>query len=284
MSTMAKPPEYRYHLLRAATEQYACGLATLSDAQWPAVEARAEQSFALETLVLNSPEARAVCIPETQIEQALTDVRARYADEQDFTEELALNGLDLLTLRRALWRERCFDAVVRAVGARHTPVTEADARLFYQQHAERFRQPETRVARHLLITINEDFAENARAAAQARIEALAEDIGQADAEVFGQFARRHSECPTALEEGRLGALPPGQLYAALDSVLFALAEGEVSAVLESPLGFHLLLCEAIVPPQEIPFEQVRARIHQALTEQRQREAQKAWMGRLRPRP
>jgi peptidyl-prolyl cis-trans isomerase C len=280
VKTTAKPPEYRYHVLRAAADQYACGLAALSDAQWPQVEARAEQSFALETLVLNAPEAQAVCIPEAQIEQALAEVRSRYSDEREFIEELALNGLDLPVLRRALQRELCFDTAIRGVGARHAPVTAADEQLFYEQHAGRFRQPETRHARHLLITINDDFAENARAAAKARIEALAQEMHPGDAEAFGQLARSHSECPTALEDGRLGRLPPGQLYAALDSALFALAEGEISGVLESPLGFHLLFCEAIVPAQEVSFEQARERIHQALSQRRQREAQKAWIAAL----
>lgn len=276
-----QPAEYRYHLLRAAADQFSRGLAALSDEQWPQVEARAEQSFALETLVLTAPEAQRVCIPEDQIEQALAEVRQRYADEQEFTQELALNGLEPATLRRALQRELCFDAAIRAVGARHAPVTEADAQLFYELHAERFSQPETRAARHLLITVNEDFAENQRAAARERIQALAEETLPGDADAFGQLARRHSECPTALEDGRLGTLKPGQLYPALDRALFAMQAGDISPVLESPLGFHLLYCEAINPAKTVPFEQARARIRQALTERRQREAQKAWIAELR---
>lgn len=276
-----RPPEYRYHLLRAAAEQFSRGLAALSEDQWPAVEERANRSFALESLVLKSPEAQAVVILEDQVEQALAAVRERYTSEQEFADELALNGLDLAALRRALWRELCFDAVIRAVGARHAPVTEADEHLFYELHADRFSQPEQRVARHLLITVNEDFAENQRAAARARIQALAEKAQPGNVDAFGQLARRHSECPTALEDGRLGTLPPGQLYPALDNALFALGQGEVSAVLESPLGFHLLYCEAIQPATRIPFDQARERIRQALIERRQRQAQQAWIGTLR---
>ncbi|MBK5970337.1 MULTISPECIES: nitrogen fixation protein NifM [Thiorhodovibrio] len=283
MSRPPRPLEYRHHLLRAAADQFSCGLAALTEEQWPQVEARAEQSFALETLVLSAPEAQAVCIPDDQVEQALAAVRARYADEQEFTEELALNGLEISVLRRALQRELSFDAVIRAVGARHAPVTEADEQLFYELHTERFSQPETRAARHLLITVNEDYAENQRAAARARIEALAEETKGNDVDAFAELARRHSECPTALEDGRLGTMTPGQLYPALDTALFAMAPGEVSAVLESPLGFHLLFCEAVTPAKTVPFEQARERIRQTLTDRRQRETQKAWIAELRSR-
>ncbi|MBK1647202.1 nitrogen fixation protein NifM [Rhabdochromatium marinum] len=276
-----QPAEYHYHRLRAAADKFSCGLAALSDEQWPEVEARAAQSFALETLVLNAPEARDVVIPEQQIEQALNQLRARYSDEREFLSELALNDLDLALLRRALQRELRFDAVMRAVGARHAPVTEADEQLFYELHAERFSQPETRTARHLLVTINDEFAENRRPAARARIESLVTQVTCGDIAGFGQLARAHSECPSALEDGRLGTLTAGQLYPALDAALFALAEGEISGVLESPLGFHLLCCESITPARQASFAQARERIHQALTERRQREIQKAWISELR---
>ncbi|WPL18827.1 Foldase protein PrsA 2 precursor [Thiorhodovibrio winogradskyi] len=276
-----QPAEYGYHLLRAAADQFSCGLAALSAEQWPQVNARAEQSFALETLVLNAPEAQGVCIPEDHIEQALATVRSRYADEAEFRDELALNGLDPPTLRRALQRELSFDAVIRAVGACHAPVTEADEQRFYQLHAERFRRPETRAARHLLITINEEFAENSRAVARARIETLARQLEPGDARAFGQLARGHSECPSALQDGQLGNLSVGQLYPALNTALFAMTEGEVSGVLESPLGFHLLFCETITPAKTIPFEQARDRIRQVLSERCQREMQTAWIARLR---
>ncbi|EIC20846.1 nitrogen fixation protein NifM [Thiorhodovibrio frisius] len=277
----SQPAEYRYHLLRAAADKFSCGLAALADDQWPQVEARARQSFCLENLVLNAPEAQAVCIPEDQIEQALVEVRSRYADEAQFRDELALNGLDLAALRRALQRELTFDAVIRTVGARHAPVTEADEQLFYELHAKRFRQPETRSARHLLITVNEEFAENSRATARARLEALAEQIKPGDAATFGELARNHSECPSALQDGQLGTLTSGQLYPALDNALFEMVEGAISEVLESPLGFHLLYCEAISPAKTVPFEQARERIRQALTERRQGEMQKAWIAELR---
>ncbi len=281
MSAADQPPEYRYHLLRAAADLYSLGLAVLSAEQWPQVEARARQSFDLETLVLNAAEAQAVCVPDAQIDQALEAVRARYADEAAFLDELTQNGIALPVLRRALQRELTFDAIIRAQGARHAPITEAEALEFYAQHVERFRQPERRDARHLLITINDEFTENQRAVARARIDDLARQATPGDVAAFGQLARRYSECPSALQDGQLGALTPGQLYPALDAALFAMTQGAVSGVLESPLGFHLLLCEAILPARVLSFEQARERIHQALSERRARETQKVWIAALR---
>ncbi|MBK1719084.1 nitrogen fixation protein NifM [Thiocystis violacea] len=272
--------EYRYHLLRAASERFQADFGALDPGQRSEVERQADQTFALETLVLATPEARDTLIPEQRIDEAVDEIRRRYPDEAGFLTELKANGLDATLLRQALRRELLFDAVMTRIGARVEPVTEIDERLFHELHRDRFTTPEQRRARHILITINDDYAENRREQARRRIEAVAAELN-GRAEVFGAFAERHSECPTAMQQGNLGTLPPGRLYPELDTALFALGEGEVSGVLESEIGFHLLLCERIEPPRFISFEQARPRIRAILEARRRRDGQRAWIAGLR---
>jgi len=283
----AEPEHYRYHLLRAATARFQRNIPALSGDELAEAEHQAQRSFALEEQVLNSAEARDVLIPDTQVQRSFQEVKQRYESQHELEADLKRNGLNSRQLRQALRRELIFDAVMQRVGARHAPITDADERLFYELHHERFDTPETRSARHILITINDDYPENRRAVARARIEAIGERLrAQANdpAALLNAFideARKGSECPTAMEGGQLGTLSPGQLYPALDAALFKLEAGQLSGVLESELGFHLLLCEAIHPAKTLPFEQVRARIHQALEQRRRKEQQRQWLASLR---
>ena len=272
--------EYRYHRLRAASERFQTSMNALDAAQRDEVERLAQQTWTLESLVLATEEARDTLIPERRLDEALAEVRRRYPDEGEFLADLALNGLDASTLREALRRELIFDAVMMRVGALAEAVSEEEVRQFHAEHAERFQIPERRTARHILITINADYAENGREAARARIDALAAEL-QAHPDAFGQLARRHSECPTALEDGRLGALPRGRLYPELDAALFALEAGQVSGVLESEIGFHLLWCEHIEPARTVDLDQAHEQIRARLESQRRHDCQKAWIARLR---
>jgi peptidyl-prolyl cis-trans isomerase C len=282
----SEPEGYRYHLLRTATARFQRNIPALSRDELADAERQAQRSFALEEQVLNSAEARAVLIPDTQLQRSFQAVKQRYDSQHELEADLERNGLDSRQLRQALRRELIFDAVMQRVGARHAPITDADERLFYELHHERFDIPETRSARHILITINDDYPENRREAARARIEAIDERLrAQANdpAALLNAFiddARKGSECPTAMEGGQLGTLNRGQLYPALDAALFELEAGQLSGVLESELGFHLLLCEAIHPAKTLPFEQVRARIHQALEQRRRKEQQRQWLASL----
>jgi peptidyl-prolyl cis-trans isomerase C len=283
---------YRYHLLRAASERFQRNIGALDADQLAEAERQARQTLALEELVLAADEARDVLIPDGQVQAALHEVASRYDDEDEFDADLARNGLDAAGLHRALRRELTFDAVMQRVAADHAPIADTDERLFYELHRERFTAPEQRTARHILITINDDYSENTRTAARARLEAIAEKLragskggGRSSDAVqrFARQARRHSECPTALEDGKLGTLIRGRLYPAVDAALFDLEEGAVSAIVESPVGFHLVLCERIQPGRALAFNQVRDRIHTALEQRRRREAQRAWLAQLRER-
>jgi peptidyl-prolyl cis-trans isomerase C len=278
---------YRYHLLRAATERFQRNLAALEPQQRAAAEAQAAQTFALEERVINAREAAGVVIANDTVEQSLREIGRRFDDPDEFHADLARNGLDAAALRLALRRELTFDAVMQRVGARHAAVTETDAQLFYEMHHDRFQTPERRTARHILITVNDDYAENTRDAALARITALADKLGDGArdnlVQRFARLARRHSECPTAMEDGKLGDVVRGQLFPEVDAALFQLAEGGLSAPVASEMGFHLLLCERIAAARTLPFAEVRDRIRAALEKRRTREAQRTWIKQLRER-
>ena len=84
-----------------------------------------------------------------------------------------------------------------------------------------------------------------------------------------------------MEDGRLGTVARGQLYPELDAALFALAEGEVSGVVGSELGFHLLWCEKIHPALSLPFNRVRDQVREVCEGRQRRNCQKAWIAQLR---
>jgi peptidyl-prolyl cis-trans isomerase C len=275
-----RPPVYRYHLLRAALGAGLPGLAELDGPRLADIERQADKSFDLESLVLSSHEAARVAIPPGRIADALSELRGRYPDREAFLSDLAGNGLDEEILGQALERELIFDAVMQAVASKRPSVTEIDERLFFELHKERFTQPERRNVRHILITVNDEYEENRRDVARSRIERLADKLSGRPNR-FPSLARKHSECPTAVEEGRLGTLPRGRLYPELDAVLFSLTEGGISGPVESDMGFHLLWCEKIHRRAALPFSKARPRIRQLLEDRAARNCQKAWIAALR---
>lgn len=275
----AAPPETAYLEFKMAQSLYRKAVAALTEAERREVRRVAARQGEIEARVLATPDATSVCVPDATLESALDEIRQRYGDDAEYLADLAANGLGPATLEAALRRELAVEAVLEKVSAAAPPVSEVDAELFYRLHIDRFVQPERRRASHILVTINADYAENRREAARQRIAAIVLRLAR-EPQRFAEQAAKHSECPTALQGGVLGEYRRGQLFAALDTALFALAEGELSPVVESPLGFHILRCDAILPPGAIPFDLVLPRIRAMVAGQRARGIQRAWLHQL----
>ncbi len=210
---------------------------------------------------------------------ALGEIRERYGNEAEFAADLAANGLSQAALEAAVRRGLAVDAVLERVSAQAPAVSDTDAELFYRLHIDRFVRPERRRASHILVTLSEGFEENRRESARARIAAIATRLAR-DAGRFAEQALKHSECPTALQDGMLGEYRRGQLFGTLDAALFALQEGALSDVVESPLGFHVLRCDAILAPGAVPLADALPRVRAMLAGNCARGIQRAWLRQL----
>jgi nitrogen fixation protein NifM len=271
--------ELNYIALRTALEQYQKSLAELSDKELLHVMRQAERQYDINVRILSSDEALNTIIPEAVVDKSLADVIARYPDETTFLNDLENNGMDEDILRHALERELRVDAILEKVASRAADINELDVSLYYYLHMERFHQPETRTVRHILVTINDDYPENTRENAKQLIDKIRARV-QKKTRLFSEQALKHSECPTSMNGGLLGRVPRGQLYPQLDDVLFRLKTGEVSDVVESEVGFHVLLCEKIHKEGPASLREARPKIQEHLRKRRQEICKRSWLAGL----
>ena len=272
-----------YLALKAAQKLYGKAPAALAADESERVQNMAQKQYELEARILKAPEARDAMVPPSTLQAAMQEIRGRYENEDDFADDLGQNGLDEAEFANALERELKVEAILEKVGTQAEQVTDTDVELYYQYHPDQFRRQETRLARHILVTLNETIPENTREAAFKRISEIAKRL-QKEPGRFEEQALKHSECPTALEGGKLGDLPRGKLFPELEQVLFGLDAGEVSDVIESELGFHVLRCDSITAASVLGLPQARPHIRKVLEQKRKRAVQQAWLRQLRAKP
>ena len=251
----------------------------LDAAQRRRVEAIVARQVAMEERILATREAAQVTVASSSHEEALAQIRCRYSSEDEYLADLEKSELDPARLAQAIARELKVAAVLDRVAGLCDEVGDTDVEIYYLLHRDRFRRPENRTLRHILVTINDALPGSDRASARDKIDAIRQRLAKSPGR-FGEQALKHSECPTALSSGQLGTVKRGQLFAELEAVAFALSPGEISAVVESPLGFHLLQCVAVEAESLLPLDSVRSAIRERISESRRRASQKAWIGRL----
>ncbi len=147
----------------------------------------------------------------------------------------------------------------RAEQAALKPETlEAIAREEYRAFPERFQQAESVHARHILVRFGED-----RLAAREKIDAILARLNAGEA--FDKLAEQLSDDPgSAARGGDLGYFPRGKMVKAFDEAAFALTEpGQLSAIVETQFGFHILRFEGRRPAGAVPFDEVREALIEA---------------------
>jgi len=268
-----------YILLRAALGLFKKSPTELGDAELQQVQRQARNELAIENRVLNAPEATGVIISEQEVQHAYQEIKARYDDESHFLAELSKNSLNEASLRGALFRQCKVNAVLDRVGSRSIDINDVDIGLYYHLHPEKFSVPERRAVSHILISINPDYIENTREFALQRANELREKLLKKPYK-FADLALRHSECPTALQGGDLGIVPRDTLYAELDAVLFTLKTGEISRVIESEIGLHILLCKHIHKAETISLGKATLKIRALMEERARQDCIRAWLAGL----
>ncbi|OZI27084.1 peptidylprolyl isomerase [Bordetella genomosp. 7] len=147
-----------------------------------------------------------------------------------------------------------------AAATQGVQVNDEDIASYYEQNKQRFGQPERRRASHIMIEVPAGASEDVRKAARAKAEALASQAA-ADPARFAELARANSQdAGSADNGGDLGWLAPGMLAGALEKAIWSLSKDQVSGVVESPSGLHIVKITEVQPAALKPLDQVRDEI------------------------
>ncbi|MDR2365390.1 MAG: peptidylprolyl isomerase [Zoogloeaceae bacterium] len=132
-------------------------------------------------------------------------------------------------------------------------------------------------ARHILIRVDELISESE---ARRRLEDLRERLRHG--ENFAELARLYSQDGSAANGGDLGWINPGDTVPEFERAMDALSDGEISAVVQSPFGFHVIKVEER-RVQNMSVEKQRLAARQILRERKMDEAYQDWLRQLRDR-
>jgi nitrogen fixation protein NifM len=266
---------HAYLELKLSWELYQKAPETLSQPERSRLSDIVAKQDNIEEAILASPQAANVVVPDATLRTRVQEIRQRYPDNVAFAQDLERIDLSEADLEKAVERDLRVEAVLEQVVSAVPPVSLIDAEIYYRLHPDAFDRPESRRLRHILITFDKP---------EGRLKALKtlENLRSTaiSTEKFAAAALRYSQCPTAMDGGRLGLVKRQQLYAELEAPAFALLEGEISPAIESPIGLHIVRCDEILPSGMLSFDEVSQKIIERLSDKRRQETQKIWIKQL----
>ena len=246
---------------------------------------QAVREAALDTLIdgelLYQKAAQAkITIGDAEVREAAARLKTQLGTPEeaaDFLKESGISDRDLDgQVRRSLMVKRYVDRDV----APEIEVTDAQARAWYDAHPEAMTRPESVRISQIVVHVPPQAAAVPRAAARQKIEEILKEL-KAGKE-FAEMARLYSDGPEAKRGGDVGwiwagggALPP------VERAALALQPGQMSDIVESRRGFHLIKATERRPAGPIPFADARDRIVARILDEQRDERVRVFVAELR---
>ena len=146
-------------------------------------------------------------------------------------------------------------------------VNEQDLKTYYEQNLQRLSSKEERRASHILITAAKDAPEAEKKAARAKAEALLQSVKAKPAN-FAEVARKNSQDPgSAVKGGDLDFFGRGAMVKAFEDAAFSMKKADISDVIESEFGYHIIQLTDIKAPKAQSFEAMRPSLEAELKKQ-----------------
>jgi peptidyl-prolyl cis-trans isomerase D len=142
-------------------------------------------------------------------------------------------------------------------------ITDKEIQSFYEYNHASYSQPHQLKARHILFKLAEDAAKEADEEVRKTAEAVLAKVRKG--EDFASLAAKHSSCPSKSKGGDLGYFEKGRMTPAFEEVAFNLKKGEISDLVRTPFGYHIIQVEDIKEARTQSLEEVRDQIVDSLT-------------------
>jgi peptidyl-prolyl cis-trans isomerase C len=230
------------------------------------------------TLLQQESKARRLDVTAAEVEARVAEMRKQFPSEAEFRKALKERGMTVERLREDARVDMVITKMMETEVAGLPPATDQEARDFYQKNPDKFQQPEAVRASHILIPTG-----NADAAAKQQLRTQVESVLKMakSGTDFGQLAREYSKDGSAAQGGDLGFFPRGQMVPAFEQAAWPLNVGEISGIVETQFGFHIIKLTERRAASTVPFEQVSGQIQQFLSEQKKQQRAEAFVAELK---
>lgn len=232
-------------------------------------------------LLYQESRKQGVLVKTSDTEARWLSMKDSYPSEVEFKNALTEMNLSEESLRTQLERSIALQQLIDGKIGLSITVVEKETKEFYNKNPAYFKKPETVHARHILIKVQPDDDASQKAAARKKIETIQRRLSAG--EDFSTLARTFSEGPTGVKGGDLGFFGRGQMVKSFEDAAFALNPGEVSDLVRSSFGYHLINVIDKKPESIYPYDDVKESIYQNLRRQRVDKEVKHYVEKLKSR-
>jgi peptidyl-prolyl cis-trans isomerase C len=214
-----------------------------------------------ELLYQESQEQKMV-VEEKTVDEKMESLKKQFPSEKLFQGEMHQIGLTEETLRSQIKKDLAVKKLLEKEILVKVHISDEDAKSFYDGHPEFFKEPEKVKASHILLKVQANAEPAKKEEIRKKMEGIKKRLEKG--EDFAALAKEFSQDPSAEKGGDLGFFARGEMVKPFEDAAFSLKPGEVSDIVETPFGFHLIKVFERQAERTIPYADSKERIKQYL--------------------
>ncbi|MEJ2155759.1 MAG: peptidylprolyl isomerase [Desulfobacteraceae bacterium] len=230
----------------------------LPDALMQRLRDQVIQKMIGDELLYQQAVTKGITIEDKTVDNEMIRIRGQFKDENQYQAQLKASGHTEEALREQIRRQATISQLIRKEIVPTVDVKPEDAKKYYENNSDKFRRPERVRAQHILMKTDQDDSKEKKAEARKKLKDLHKRI--LAGEDFGTLAKEHSQGPSSARGGDLGYFTRGRMVKAFEEVAFKLAPNEVSDIVETRFGYHLIKVLDHQPESNPKYEDIEPRI------------------------
>lgn len=234
-----------------------------------------------KTLQIQRAEQMGIFVPEKEIDNAVEDLKKKHGmTDENLLGLLKEEGLTLDEYKNRLREQILISKVVGAEVGSKVVITDEEKNEYYNEHKNSFLKQKEVELRQIFFSRPRSENTSIKEKEAKAVEALEKIRQGAD---FIEMAKTYSEGPAAKNGGYLGSFKKGEIVQEIEQVAFQLKEGEVSDIIKTDQGLHIIKVEKNLEKIAKSFEEIEKDLENILFRQRMEEGFNDWIEELRQR-
>jgi len=237
-----------------------------------------------ELLLVQRAKIVGIAVTDEQFNNVLESIKKdnKIESEAAFQAALKDSGMTIAQLRKVLEKQIIIGQLRQREVTTHVDLTEEEEKTYYDAHTGEFASVPSVTLREIKVTVPTDSrGVNAAAADEARKKADGIRARVVKGEAFDKVASQESDAPSKANGGLIGPVPKTELTDELAKLVGSMKVGEITPVIPMAGGFEIFKLDSSIESTTLTFEQAREQIADKLGSQRQAEAMKAYIKKLR---
>lgn len=209
-------------------------------------------------LLYQGSEKKGITVDDKTVSAKFDQWKKQFSSDAEYQEVLAKLKLSESGIKDKFKRGMQVQAFIDKQFAQNVVISDQESKAFYDSHLDYFKIPEQVHARHILIKVDPNADAAKKAEARKKIGEIQQRLKKG--EDFAALAKEFSQCPSSANGGDLGSFGRTDMVEPFAKTAFSLKPGEVSGIVETSFGFHLIKMVDKKPPTTVAYETIKARL------------------------